>query len=271
MLAVVWGAEHFHLYLTKHYINRHPCSNETSDRVEEYINYIAHNAVPKALSTDEICSTIESDPTYQAVSNAVKTNNWRSSLTAQYHKIKDFLRGTRLVIPTNLQQRAVHLAHAGHQGIVRTKRLLRDKVWFPGIDKLAEESVKKCLACQACTTAKHLEPMQNSRLPAEPWSEVSIDFPSGLPNNTYLLVIMDDYSKFPEVEIVNSTSAKAVLPKVDAVFARHVIPAILKSDNGPPFSSEDFCKYAQHSGFVHRKLTPLWPQANGEIEHFWDL
>ncbi|XP_047492385.1 uncharacterized protein LOC125041451 [Penaeus chinensis] len=181
---------------------------------------------------------LKTNPTYQAVSNAVKTSNWRSSLTAQYHKIKDEL-------------------------------TLKDNLLLRGIDKLVEESVKKCLACQACAPAKqHLELMQNSKLPSEPWSEVSVDFLSGLPNNTYLLVIMDDYSKFPEVEIVNSTSAKAVLPKMDAVFARHGIPAILKSGNRPPFSSEDICKYAQHSDFVHRKLTPLWPQANGEIEHF---
>lgn len=32
----------------------------------------------------------------------------------------------------------VHLAHRGHQGIVKTKQLLREKVWFPGIDSLVD-------------------------------------------------------------------------------------------------------------------------------------
>ena len=35
----------------------------------------------------------------------------------------------------------------------------------------------------------------------------------------YALVVIDDYSIFPEVEIVHSTSAKAVLPKLDRIFA----------------------------------------------------
>ena len=163
------------------------------------------------------------------------------------------LRDTRLVLPEPLHQQAIDLAHAGHQGIVRTKRLLREKVWFPKIDKLAEDTVKKCLACQACVAStQRPEPIESGVLPSEPWNEVSVDFLSGLLSNDYLLVVMDDYSRFPEVEIVGSTSAKTVI----------------KSDNGPPFNSDDFRNFARHLGFTHCKVTPLWPQANGEVEHF---
>ena len=42
------------------------------------------------------------------------------------------------------------------------------------------------------------------------------------------------YSRFPEAEIVSSTSAKATIPKLDAIFARQGIPETLRSDNGPP-------------------------------------
>lgn len=52
------------------------------------------------------------------------------------------LRGTRLVIPLSLQRHVVDLAHAGHLGIVKTKTLLREKVWFPFIDSVVEENVK---------------------------------------------------------------------------------------------------------------------------------
>ena len=38
----------------------------------------------------------------------------------------------------------------------------------------------------------------------------------------YVLVVIDDFSIFPEVEIhVHSTSAKAVLPKLDRIFAAY--------------------------------------------------
>ena len=52
------------------------------------------------------------------------------------------LRGTRIVIPKSLQEHVVNLAHEGHQGLVKTKSLLRENVWFPNIDKLVESKVK---------------------------------------------------------------------------------------------------------------------------------
>ncbi|XP_070550160.1 uncharacterized protein [Ptychodera flava] len=74
-----------------------------------------------------------------------------------------------------------------------------------------------------------------SELPTGPWEEVSIDF-SDLPNGKYLLVMTDDYSRYPVVEIIHSTSAAAVMSKVDSIFTLFGIPRIVHSDNGPPFS-----------------------------------
>jgi hypothetical protein len=46
------------------------------------------------------------------------------------------------------------------------------------------------------------------------------------------------------------------------------VPAKMKTDNGPPFNSEDFKRFARTLGFQHQRLTPLWPRANGEAEQF---
>lgn len=53
-----------------------------------------------------------------------------------------------------------------------------------------------------------------SPLPAAPWKELSVDF-AELPKKEYLLLITDDYSRYPVVEIVKSTSATTVIPKLD--------------------------------------------------------
>ena len=49
------------------------------------------------------------------------------------------LRQRRIIIPQVLQSRAIQLAHEGHQGLTKTKSLVREKIWFPGIDKLVED------------------------------------------------------------------------------------------------------------------------------------
>jgi hypothetical protein len=41
-----------------------------------------------------------------------------------------------ILIPQELRKRVVKLAHEGHQSIVKTKSLLREQFWFPGIDRL---------------------------------------------------------------------------------------------------------------------------------------
>jgi hypothetical protein len=43
---------------------------------------------------------------------------------------------------------------------------------------------------------------------------------------------------------------------------------VVKSDNGPPFQGHDFADFASLCGFRHRRITPLWPEANGAVERF---
>lgn len=273
------------------YMSRHPARHtqpvSRQEKVaEEYVNYIAATSAPKALTLSQIAEATARDPTLQAVMEAVRTNKWHtkskhpkvdSSTYNNYEHVKGeltigttiqiILRGTKLVIPTELQKRVVDLAHEGHQGITKTKALLREKVWFPGINQIVEERVKSCLACQAATPETKREPLQMSPLPDKAWQEVSIDF-AELSTGDYLLVISDDYSRYPVVEILRSLTARTVIPKLDKVFSEFGIPEIVKSDNGPPFNSNAFETFANDLGFIHRKITPLWPRANGEVERF---
>ena len=52
------------------------------------------------------------------------------------------------------------------------------------------------------------------------------------------------------------------------MFAAHGIPEQVKSDNGPPFQGAVFREYSMEKGFKHRRVTPLWPEANGLAENF---
>lgn len=179
------------------------------------------------------------------------------------------LRDHRLIIPASLQQKVITIAHQAHQGIVKTKQLIREKVWFPGIDKQVEEAVKSCIPCMSSYPGStQREPINPTPLPSTPWSDISMDFAGPFPSGDYLIVVIDDYSRYPEVEIIQSTSAKVVLPRLETIFARQGIPKTVKTDNGPPFNGSDFSDFAHKYGLRHRKITPLWPEANGEAERF---
>ncbi|KAK3728358.1 hypothetical protein QZH41_011397, partial [Actinostola sp. cb2023] len=256
-LAIVWGCEHYHLYCY----------------------------VPIAIDLEEVKSATLNDHTLQRVIECIRNGSWYKKDAQDlrldnrafnsYQMVKDVnaegnlvLRGTKIVMPDSLQNRSVDIAHEGHQGMVKTKALIREKVSFPFIDTLIEDKINSCLACQSTTKRNIREPLQMSKLPDGPWLEISADLFGPLPSGQHLLVVIDNYSRFPEVEIVHSTSADAVVPHLDNIISRHQIPIKIRTDNGPPFNSESFAQYTQHMGIKHRKITPLWPEANGECERF---
>ena len=70
------------------------------------------------------------------------------------------------------------------------------------------------------------------------------------------------------MEIVKSQSAATVIHVFDKIFSARGVPDRLKTDNGTPFQSEDFKLFARFLGFVHQKITPYWPEANGLAERF---
>ncbi len=64
------------------------------------------------------------------------------------------LRGNRIVMPTSLQQRAISIAHEGHQGLVKTRKLIREKIWFPGIDEKVKQMIQQMYYLPSQRTGK---------------------------------------------------------------------------------------------------------------------
>ena len=267
------------------YLSRHALSTITKDvKVSEARKLVVHSiiqdTIPKALTLTEVQEETSKDEELTALIPYILSG--KSEDCKKDSKTRDFnqifqelsyidgivLRGSQIVIPMQLRNRVVDICHEGHLGIVKTKQLLRSKVWFPGIDRRVESRVADCLLCQASVNQFKRNPLQMTPTPQGPWQEVSADFCGPFPTGETLLVVLDAYSRYPEVEIIPSTSAKSVLPAFEKIFATHGIPEVVKTDNGPPFQSKDFKHFAQERGFVHRRVTPAWPEANGQVENF---
>lgn len=275
------------------YMSRHPVGGTVSATeetiAEQYVNFISTEAAPKAITIDKIKFAANNDATMQTAINMTRNGEWfkiksltsndidieelkalksiRDELTV--HSDNILLKDDKIVLPRELRKQAVDIAHEGHQGMSRTKSYLRSKVWFPNLNEMVESCVKECPACQIVTQGpKTIEPLKMSDLPSSPWLNLSIDFCGPLPNGDYLLVIVDEYSRYPVVEILKSTSANTVIPVLDKVLSEFGFPRVIKSDNGSPFNSSAFNNYMQSCGIDHRRITPRWPKANAQAESF---
>ena len=189
------------------FISRRPDkSTPFPDNVaEHYVSYLCNNVIPKAMTLPEVKTKTKNDSTMQKPARAIETNDWSDPAVKPYTTVQ----------PQTLQRQAIELAHTGHQGIVKTKRLLREKVWFSSIDRMVQERIKNCIPCQAATqaTIPKQEPLNMTALPKAPWNEVAIDFVGPFPSGEVLLVVIDEFSRFPEVEILHSTTANSVIQK----------------------------------------------------------
>ena len=65
------------------------------------------------------------------------------------------------------------------------------------------------------------------------------------------LVVIDYFSRFIEVANLNSTTTAQVTEKIKAIFARHGVPEILVTDNGPQFSAAEFAAFTKDYDFKH--------------------
>ena len=151
-----------------------------------------------------------------AVQNALTTGRWYDNpLSKPYECIKNelsiqngiIIRGDRIVLPLSLRNNALKIVHEGHLGIERCKSLLRQKLYWPGLDKQVIEFINGCIACQANLKENTPTPIKMSKLPDRPWDEIAIDFCGRLPTGNSLFVIVDRYSRYPLVEIMKSTKA----------------------------------------------------------------
>jgi hypothetical protein len=158
--------------------------------------------------------------------------------------------------------------HKGHQGVVRTKQMVREKVGWPEIDREIEYMIKSCLPCQSMAPQSAPEPLRPTAIPDKPWQNIHIDLCGPFPTGESLLVCEDACTRWPEVIILKTTTSTVIISHLKKIFAAQGIPMIVVSHNGPQFVSEEFETFLRDRGIAHRKVTLYWPQANAQVERF---
>lgn len=182
------------------------------------------------------------------------------------------LRGDKLVPPASLRLDLIKRAHEGHLGITMTKRRLRLSFWWPYMDAEVEEFVKSCVVCSSCDkSAKlHTPPLCPIELPSAPWVKLGMDIVGpfhGLDSSSkFALVLMDYYSKWPEIKFVHEVTSRSVIEFLREIFMKEGFPETIVTDNGTQFTALEVEEFLQNSGVKHCKSSLYHPQTNGLVE-----
>ena len=161
-------------------------------------------------------------------------------------------------------------SHTGGRSLAH--RALTQGYWWPGMQKKAQEYVRKCDQCQRFTPNIHqpggfLNSLSSPWLFAQWGLDIVNPFPKTAGNKRYLMVGTDYFTKWVEAEPlanIRDVDAKKFIWR--NIITRFGIPRTLISDNGLQFDSKTFRKYCCDFGITNQYSTSAYPQGNGQAE-----
>ncbi|GFT53232.1 retrovirus-related Pol polyprotein from transposon 412 [Trichonephila clavipes] len=162
----------------------------------------------------------------------------------------------------------------GHFGVMKTLHRVRERFFW---GKVRADVEQWCKSCDACSARKGPKIRSRGKLHrynvGAPFERIAFDILGPLPRtasgNKYLLVVMDYFTKWPEVYPIPDQEAPTVAEAVvQHWISRYGVPLQLHSDQGRNFVSAVLKGVCEVLGIDKTKTTPLHPQSDGMVERF---
>lgn len=183
-----------------------------------------------------------------------------------------------LILPDQLKEKVLELNHdiplAGHQGIARTLKKVKEKFFWYGVSDYVRHYVTTCATC-----SKNKKTDRYGRFPmtafqaGAPMERVHIDFLGPLPKtargNEHILMMVDQFTKWVEcVPLPSQTADVTARAAVNELFSRFGMPFQVHSDQGRNFESKLFAAVCKALHIHKTRTTPYRPSANGQVERY---
>ena len=179
----------------------------------------------------------------------------------------------RLYLPKVLRFTAFQQLHGKiHQGKEKTYDVISAHYFWPGLRSDVIIWTRSCPICQKCKISRHTRqrlqffPKEFRRL-----ATIHVDLMGPLPvsddYSKYVLTIRDRGTGFLTTAAIIDKSAQSVVSALRSNFISSFgVPAIIISDNGREFNSNEFQVFCKDLGITHKFVTSYHPQANGMVE-----
>jgi hypothetical protein len=168
-----------------------------------------------------------------------------------------------------------NLPHGGHLGGNKMASRLKLTYFWP---RLGIDCKQYSRGCATCDSRKPPRPNQQGKMVlrplAGPWERIAIDVLSGFntskQGNTLLLVVMDEFTKWPEVIPLRNQKAETIAEAlVQHVFYRFGIPQVIHSDKATNLGLSHICKNVCDLLGISRSFSSAGhPEGNGQVERF---
>ena len=239
------------------WLSRLPKQNEAPDAyIDKNVSLVLGVEV-LPVTSEQIKVGVRKDPLLSQVMRYTR-DGWPDRLSTEWLDLQPYfsrrnelsldgdvlLWGMRVIIPKHFRAEILDELHTGHIGVVKIKGVARSYVWWPDIE-----------ACTKAYESCQLVQRNPTNAPLHPWVPASrpgecihiIDY-AGPVEGKMLIIVVDSFSKWPKVVIVNSTTSEATVNALRTMFSRVGVPQTLVSDNAPQFKSQEFKDFLDRLG-----------------------
>jgi len=172
----------------------------------------------------------------------------------------------------------VHNAKSGHHGLERTLRMLTSplssdstitliKTPVPFLRSHIRQYIKTCPCCQKMSMIKtpiHAYPFTTSTY--APMECLNIDFVGPYPDNGYVMVIIDTFTRWVELFFSEKADAHHASLNLFQHFGRFGAPSQIRSDRGSHFVNETITQFLALTGTEHCLTLAYSSQQNAIVE-----
>ncbi|XP_055842371.1 uncharacterized protein K02A2.6-like [Episyrphus balteatus] len=210
--------------------------NEISQNFNEQLQNLplTYKMIQKATSKNKILQTVinfmrSKWPDKKSISAQVKPFfDRRDALSV----VDDcLLFNDRIIIPSCFHKRVLKQLHRGHPRIERMKSIARSYMYSPNIDDDITGYVRQCQSCATPTKSPIKTTLSSWPRPLAPMERIHIDI-AGPCDDKYYFIIVDAFSKWPEIFQVRSISSPTIIQKLSKMFSKFGDCQQIVSDNG---------------------------------------
>lgn len=178
------------------------------------------------------------------------------------------------VMPKSMRKSITVGAHdlCGHLSVEKTvKQILQDN-WFTGMRRYVKRHVSMCIECLMTKRPRGRQPGLLHPIPVgrRPFDIIHMDhigpFLTTTTGNKYILVIVDNLTKFTCLFAAKDTSADGAIVGLIVLVQMFGLPNRIVTDRGTCFTARKFEEYCEENGILHTLNSTRRPQANGQVE-----
>lgn len=180
----------------------------------------------------------------------------------------------RPYLTENFRKNAFYAIHnLSHPGIRTSRQMIKEKYWWPNMNRDIGLWAKTCIVCQKSKVGRHIMTNYGKYPVVDRFEHIHVDLIGPLPITTddyrYCLTIMDRGTNWPEAYPLKDMTAETVAKKLYSEWiCRFGCPVKLTSDQGRQFESKVFSALMSYLGVQKIRTTPYHPQSNGAVERW---